>query len=89
MGKGKGLFMKNKQLTKEIRAISDQYGLDVDPTKVYNMSVETDPGNHKSTLPGAKILYWTNLPVLTPQEIRLFKIGMRDGCAVVIITLTG
>jgi ABC-type uncharacterized transport system ATPase subunit len=94
LGKGKGLFMKNKQLTKEIRAISDQYGLDVDPDKkVYNMSV-----GEKQTLEiikvlyrGAKILVLDEpTAVLTPQEIRrLFKIirSMRDnGCAVVIIT---
>ncbi len=94
LGKSKGLFTKSKQLTKEIRSISDQYGLDVDPDKkVYNMSV-----GEKQTLEiikvlhrGAKILILDEpTAVLTPQEIRrLFQIirSMRDnGCAIVIIT---
>ncbi|NLT48425.1 MAG: ABC transporter ATP-binding protein [Clostridiales bacterium] len=94
LGKSKGLFTRNKQLTKEIRSISDQYGLDVDPDKkVYNMSV-----GEKQTLEiikvlyrGAKILILDEpTAVLTPQEIRrLFQIirTMRDqGCAIVIIT---
>ena len=94
LGSNKGVFTKTKELTKEIRAISDQYGLDVDPDKkVYNMSV-----GEKQTLEiikvlyrGAKILILDEpTAVLTPQEIkRLFRIiaNMRDqGCAVVIIT---
>lgn len=94
LGKGKGIFSKGKQLEKEIKAISDQYGLDVDPNKkVYNMSV-----GEKQTLEiikvlhrGARILILDEpTAVLTPQEIsRLFKIirSMKeDGCAVVIIT---
>lgn len=94
LGKGKGFFTKNKELTKEIKTISDKYGLDIEPDKkVYNMSV-----GEKQTLEiikvlyrGAKILILDEpTAVLTPQEIkRLFKIirNMRDqGCAVVIIT---
>ena len=94
LGRNKGLFTKNKQLTKEIKEISDKYGLDIEPDKkVYNMSV-----GEKQTLEiikvlyrGAKILILDEpTAVLTPQEIkRLFKIirNMRDqGCAVVIIT---
>jgi len=94
LGNNKGFFTRAKELSKEIRAISDRYGLDVDPDKkVYNMSV-----GEKQTLEiikvlyrGAKILILDEpTAVLTPQEIkRLFRIirNMRDqGCAVVIIT---
>jgi ABC-type uncharacterized transport system ATPase subunit len=94
LGKRKGMLSKQSGLGKEIRAISDKYGLDVDPDKkVYNMSV-----GEKQTLEiikvlyrGAKILILDEpTAVLTPQEIRrLFQIlrNMRDqGCAVVIIT---
>ncbi len=94
LGLDKGVFLKNKQLTKEIRAISDKYGLDVNPDKkVYNMSV-----GEKQTLEiikvlyrGAKILILDEpTAVLTPQEIsRLFEIirtMKAEGCAIVIIT---
>lgn len=94
LGKGKGLFTKGRQLSKEIKDISDQYGLDVNPDKkIYNMSV-----GEKQTLEIIKVLYRgarilimdEPTAVLTPQEIdRLFKIirSMKeDGCAVVIIT---
>ena len=94
LGKTRGIFKKSSDLTKEIHAISDQYGLDVDPDKkVYNMSV-----GEKQTLEiikvlyrGAKILILDEpTAVLTPQEIkRLFQIirNMREqGCAIVIIT---
>lgn len=94
LGERKGMLAKQSGLGKEIRAISDRYGLDVDPDKkVYNMSV-----GEKQTLEiikvlyrGAKILILDEpTAVLTPQEIkRLFQIlrNMRDqGCAVVIIT---
>jgi len=94
LGSGKGLFINSKELTKEIQAISDQYGLDVNPNKkVYEMSV-----GEKQTLEiikvlyrGAKILIMDEpTAVLTPQEIkRLFSIlrSMREqGCAIVIIT---
>lgn len=94
LGKGKGLFSRSRRLSDEIRAISDQYGLDVAPDKkVYNMSV-----GEKQTLEiikvlkrGARILILDEpTAVLTPQEIRrLFQIirNMRDnGCAVIIIT---
>lgn len=94
LGSGKGQFIKGKELTKEIQALSDRYGLDVDPNKkVYEMSV-----GEKQTLEiikvlyrGAKILIMDEpTAVLTPQEIkRLFSIirSMKEqGCAVVIIT---
>ena len=90
----KGLFINNKELTKKIKAISDQYGLDLKPDKkVYEMSV-----GEKQTLEiikvlyrGAKILIMDEpTAVLTPQEIqRLFAIirNMKEqGCAIVIIT---
>lgn len=94
LGKSKGIFRRDRQLAREIREISDRYGLDVDPDKkVYNMSV-----GEKQTLEIIKVLYRgarilildEPTAVLTPQEIkRLFQIirNMRDqGCAVVIIT---
>ncbi len=90
----KGIAMHGKQLTKEMQAICDQYGLDIKPDKkVYEMSV-----GEKQTLEiikvlyrGAKILILDEpTAVLTPQEIkRLFAIlrNMKEqGCAVVIIT---
>lgn len=94
LGKSSSLFTNTKQLTKEIKSISDQYGLDIDPDKkVYNMSV-----GEKQTLEIIKVLYrGANIlildeptAVLTPQEIsKLFQIirNMKEqGCAVVIIT---
>lgn len=94
LGKSSSLFIHKKQLTKDIKSISDQYGLDIDPDKkVYNMSV-----GEKQTLEIIKVLYrGANIlildeptAVLTPQEIsKLFQIirNMKNqGCAVVIIT---
>lgn len=94
LGYRKGLFMRGKELSSEIRQLSDRYGLDIGPDKkVYNMSV-----GEKQTLEiikvlyrGAKILILDEpTAVLTPQEIkRLFEIirNMKEqGCAVVIIT---
>ncbi|MGI6731938.1 MAG: ABC transporter ATP-binding protein [Anaerovoracaceae bacterium] len=94
LGPKGGIFTKGKDLTKKIKEISDQYGLDINPDKkVYNMSV-----GEKQTLEiikvlyrGAKILIMDEpTAVLTPQEIkRLFQIirNMKEqGCAVVIIT---
>jgi simple sugar transport system ATP-binding protein len=94
LGQKGGFFMKGRELTKKVSAISDQYGLDIDPDKkVYEMSV-----GEKQTLEIIKVLYRgarilimdEPTAVLTPQEItKLFRImrNMRDqGCAVVIIT---
>lgn len=91
--KGKKVI-RNKALTKEIRAISDKYRLDIDPNKkVYNMSV-----GEKQTLEiikvlyrGAKVLIMDEpTAVLTPQEIkRLFQImrNMKaEGNSIIIIT---
>ena len=85
---------KKMDLTREIRELSDRYGLDIDPDKkVYEMSV-----GEKQTLEiikvlyrGAKILIMDEpTAVLTPQEIsRLFSIirnMKKQGCAVIIIT---
>ncbi|MGI5824594.1 MAG: ABC transporter ATP-binding protein [Bacillota bacterium] len=90
----RGIFTNGKKLSKEIKALSDQYGLDINPDKkVYEMSV-----GEKQTLEiikvlyrGAKILILDEpTAVLTPQEIkRLFEIirnMKKQGCAVVIIT---
>jgi simple sugar transport system ATP-binding protein len=89
-----GPFLNRAKLAERIRAVSDRYGLDIDPNKkIYEMSV-----GEKQTLEimkvlmrGARILIMDEpTAVLTPQEIkRLFAIvrSMRDdGCAVVIIT---
>ncbi|MDO4552587.1 MAG: ABC transporter ATP-binding protein [Bacillota bacterium] len=94
IGQKSGFFRKGKDLARQIKLISDQYGLDVDPEKkVYEMSV-----GEKQTLEivkvlyrGAKILIMDEpTAVLTPQEIkRLFEIirNMKaQGCAIVIIT---
>jgi len=94
LGQKGGFFIKSKELSKKVKAISDQYGLDIDPDKkVYEMSV-----GEKQTLEIIKVLYRgarilimdEPTAVLTPQEIRkLFRIirNMRDqGCAVIIIT---
>ncbi len=85
---------KKKNITEEIKSLSDRYGLDIDPKKkVYDMSV-----SEKQTLEiikvlyrGAKILILDEpTAVLTPQEIeKLFSIirNMRkQGCAIIIIT---
>ena len=90
----KGGFIHKKQLTRDMQAICDKYGLDIKPDKkVYQMSV-----GEKQTLEiikvlyrGAKILILDEpTAVLTPQEIkRLFTIlrNMKaQGCAIVIIT---
>ncbi len=94
LGQKGSFFIKNKELTRKVKEISDRYGLDVDPDKkVYEMSV-----GEKQTLEimkvlyrGAKILIMDEpTAVLTPQEIkRLFRIirNMKEqGCAIVIIT---
>ena len=94
IGQKTGVFTKGKALTKEIKALSDKYGLDVEPDKkVYDMSV-----GEKQTLEIIKVLYRgadilimdEPTAVLTPQEIKkLFKVieNMKaQGCAVVIIT---
>lgn len=94
LGQKSGFLMKGKALSRKIRELSDQYGLDIDPEKkVYDMSV-----GEKQTLEIMKVLYRgarilildEPTAVLTPQEIkRLFAIirNMKEkGCAVVIIT---
>ncbi|MEL7655681.1 MAG: ATP-binding cassette domain-containing protein, partial [Bacillota bacterium] len=94
LGQKGSFFTKGKELSQKVKAISDKYGLDINPDKkVYDMSV-----GEKQTLEiikvlyrGAKILIMDEpTAVLTPQEIkRLFQIirNMKDqGCAVVIIT---
>ena len=94
LGQKGSFFTKGKELAKQVKAISDKYGLDINPNKkVYDMSV-----GEKQTLEiikvlyrGAKILIMDEpTAVLTPQEIkRLFQIirNMKEqGCAVVIIT---
>ncbi len=94
IGQKTSFFTKGKELSRKVRELSDQYGLDIDPDKkVYEMSV-----GEKQTLEIIKVLYrGANIlildeptAVLTPQEIKkLFKVirNMKEqGCAIVIIT---
>ncbi|MDO4545721.1 MAG: ABC transporter ATP-binding protein [Bacillota bacterium] len=94
IGQPGGFFSHGKALTRSVKELSDQYGLDVDPDKkVYDMSV-----GEKQTLEIIKVLYRgarilimdEPTAVLTPQEIRkLFRVirNMKEqGCSVVIIT---
>jgi len=94
LGQKKKPGQSDKDLAKEIKDLSDKYGLDIDPNKkVYQMSV-----GEKQTLEIIKVLYRgarilvldEPTAVLTPQEInKLFRImrNMKEqGCAIVIIT---
>ncbi|MCL1896851.1 MAG: ABC transporter ATP-binding protein [Clostridiales bacterium] len=94
LGGGTGFFSDKRRLERRITALSDKYGLDINPRKkVYEMSV-----GEKQTLEiikvlfrGARILIMDEpTAVLTPQEIdKLFAIirnMKKEGCAVVIIT---
>jgi len=93
-GQNGSFFINGKKLSKEIKEISEKYGLEISPDKkVYNMSVA-----EKQRLEILKVLYRgadvlildEPTAVLTPQETdRLFNIirKMKDaGCAVIIIT---
>ena len=92
IGQPSGFFVKGKLLSQEVKKLSDQYGLDIDPDKkVYDMSV-----GEKQTLEiikvlyrGAKILIMDEpTAVLTPQEIKkLFRVirNMKEqGCSVAV-----
>lgn len=94
IGQSTSFMTRGKALSKKVKELSDQYGLDIDPDKkVYEMSV-----GEKQTLEiikvlyrGAKILIMDEpTAVLTPQEIKkLFRVirNMKEqGCSVVIIT---
>lgn len=94
IGQPERIFVRGKELSRKVKKLSDQYGLDVDPDKkIYEMSV-----GEKQTLEiikvlyrGAKILIMDEpTAVLTPQEIKkLFRViyNMKEqGCAIVIIT---
>jgi len=94
IGQPSSFFVRGKSLSKKVKELSDQYGLDIDPDKkVYDMSV-----GEKQTLEIIKVLYRgarilimdEPTAVLTPQEIKkLFKVirNMKEqGCAIVIIT---
>ncbi|SHK40248.1 ABC transporter ATP-binding protein [Paramaledivibacter caminithermalis] len=93
-GQKGGLFINGKKLSKEIKEISQKYGLEISPDKkVYNMSVA-----EKQRLEILKVLYRgadilildEPTAVLTPQETeKLFKIIRKmkeSGCCVIIIT---
>ena len=91
--KGKGR-LDRKALAKDIRAISEKYGFDIDPNqKIYEMSVSQKQGVEilKVLYRGADILILDEpTAVLTPQETeKLFAVlrNMKaDGKAIVIIT---
>ena len=91
--KGKGR-LDRKALAKDIRAISEKYGFDIDPNqKIYEMSVAQKQGVEilKVLYRGADILILDEpTAVLTPQETeKLFAVlrNMKaDGKAIVIIT---
>ena len=91
--KGKGR-LDRKALAKDIRAISEKYGFDIDPNqKIYEMSVSQKQGVEilKVLYRGADILILDEpTAVLTPQETeKLFAVlrNMKaDGKAVIIIT---
>lgn len=93
-GQKGNFFIKKRELSKQMRAISQKFGLEMDPDKkVYNMSV-----GEKQTIEILKVLYRKAgilildepTAVLTPQETRkLFNIirKMKEaGHAIIIIT---
>ena len=86
--------LDRKKVAREVRAISEKYGVDIDPDqKIYNMSV-----SQKQTVEIVKVLYrGANIlildeptAVLTPQETeKLFAVlrNMKaDGKSIIIIT---
>ena len=86
--------LDRKKVAREVRAISEKYGFDIDPDqKIYNMSV-----SQKQTVEIVKVLYrGANIlildeptAVLTPQETeKLFAVlrNMKaDGKSIIIIT---
>ena len=86
--------LDRKKVAREVRAISEKYGFDIDPyQKIYNMSV-----SQKQTVEMVKVLYrGANIlildeptAVLTPQETeKLFAVlrNMKaDGKSIIIIT---
>ncbi len=94
LGQNTDFFTHGKKLTREIKELSDRYGMDINPDKkVYEMSV-----GEKQTLEilkvlhrGAEILIMDEpTAVLTPQEInKLFRVirAMKEhGRSIVIIT---
>ncbi len=93
-GQRGNFFVNGKKLSKEIKEISEKYGLDISPDKkVYDMSVA-----EKQRLEILKVLYRgadilildEPTAVLTPQETEgLFNIIRKmkaAGCSVIIIT---
>ena len=91
----KGPFFLNKSnLSHEIKALADKYGLPIDPDKkVYDMSIGEKQSVEilKVLYAGANILIMDEpTAVLTPQETdKLFEIMKKMaslGCAIIIIT---
>lgn len=93
-GQKGNFFVGNKELSENIREISEKYGLAVDPDKkIYNMSV-----GEKQTVEILKVIYRgaqilildEPTAVLTPQETEgLFNILRKmkqSGCSIIIIT---
>ncbi len=94
LGQAGSLFVNEKKISSEIKAISTHYGIPIDPDKkVYNMSIGEKQSVEilKVLYQGADILIMDEpTAVLTPQETeKLFKIiknMAKEGCAVIIIT---
>lgn len=94
LGNSKSIFIKGKEKEKEIQAIIDKYGFDVDLNKrVHNMSVGEKENLEilKVVYRGAKILVLDEpTAVFTPQEtVKLFSVMKKmkeDGCAIIFIT---
>ncbi|MBF4691830.1 ABC transporter ATP-binding protein [Fusibacter ferrireducens] len=94
LGQAGSLFVNEKKISSEIKAISTNYGIPIDPDKkVYNMSIGEKQSVEilKVLYQGADILIMDEpTAVLTPQETeKLFKIirnMAKEGCAVIIIT---
>ena len=89
----KGKLKSKGAVRDEIKKISEQLGLEVDPDKkVYNMSVSEKQTVEilKVLYRGAKILILDEpTAVLTPQELKAFQYPEKmkaQGCAIIIIT---
>ncbi len=88
------LFLKGKKLSKEVSALSREYGFEIDPDEmIYRMSVSQKQSVEilKTLYRGARLLILDEpTAVLTPQETRqLFSVmrNMRsEGCSIVFIT---
>ncbi len=94
MGMKGSFFLNKKAISEEIRKVSKQFGINVNPDKkIYTMSIGEKQSVEilKVLYRGADILIMDEpTAVLTPQETKeLFKIMRKmadEGCAIIIIT---